>query len=186
MVSAVSAPAFAAENRQVGAPVEGVAESSYTGEALFEAIIFGIGPAAAEVTDLATPVEQTPEALEAIEMIVAEVGTADPSYFDRLENGLQSGDVKAVDRVLQETSVIFAESLESLGYLTKEDIAAGPSCIQVVLFAAAALVVVAAGVLVVAAVSVTNVFWGPKSASDPDNSFRYEKLVSQIASDFTE
>lgn len=172
LVAAVATPAIAAGTHETTISSQTTSEPSYTGEALFEAIVFGVGPAAVEVTDLATPVEQTPEALEAIAVIVAEIEVTEPGYFERLEVGLQSGNIKVVDRTLQETSSVFANALQSLGYLTREDIAAGPSCIQVVLFAVAALVVAAAGVLVVAAVSVTNVFWGPASAADSQSSLR--------------
>lgn len=186
LVAAVASPAIAVGTPEGTIAAQTTSKSSYSGEALFEAIVFGVGPAAVEVTDLATPVQQTPEALEMIAVIVEEIESTEPRYFHRLEVGLKSGNTKLVDKSLQETSTVLANSLQSLGYLTKEDIAAGPSCIQVVLFAAAALVVVAAGVLVVAAVSVTNVFWGPASAADSKSSLRYEKLVAQIASSFAE
>lgn len=184
LVVAVATPAIAAGTPQASSSVQSSTGSVYSGEALFEAIVFGTGPAVVEVTDLATPVEQAPEAVAAIAAIVDEIHAIEPAFFDRLESGLQSGNVKLVDSALQETSSVLAEALLSLGYLTETDIAAGPTCIQVVLFAVAALVVAGAGVLLVTAVSVTNVFWGPTAVDGSKSALRYEKLVAQIASAF--
>ena len=144
------------------------------GETLFRAVVFGQGDAAPRFAELTKSIEKDEEINGEIDRVVAAIETADPSYFDTFADLAQSGDVLKVEKAFQITGPVVEAALTSLGYGPNvQNDTVSPQCIQVVLFAVAALVYAGAAILQVAAVAVS--FW----YADGDPSSRQAQTLTQ-------
>lgn len=160
------------------------AETTYSGEDVFRAVVFGELSGVPELRGVFAEAPQSETAFALIDSIVADIDTADPAFFASFGSRMQSGDVREVESALADAGVVLAPLLEE-AYAT-DPASVTPACaaaISVFFFAVGALVVGMAAVLITAAVSTQGVYatnWSVKNNSgrvDSTSTLSREKLV---------
>ncbi|MFJ8894934.1 hypothetical protein ACIRCZ_10135 [Leifsonia sp. NPDC102414] len=177
-VTSASASGIAeATERQI--TVSSSTSQKFNGEELFRGVVFGQGAAGNVLGGLSARVRITPEVEREIDRIVADIQAEDEGFFSEFATLAQSGDVLQVRDAFARLGQVLETSLENLGYSDGSNAATvTPRCIQVVLFAVAALVYAGAAILQVAAVAVSVWYAGPRSM-DTQPQLSYEKWIAE-------
>jgi len=159
--------------------VSGSTSEPFNGEELFRGVVFGQGTAGKVLGNLTARVRVTPEVEGEIDRIVADIQAEDAGFFSEFATLAQSGDVIQVRDAFASLGQALESSLDNLGYSDGSNAATiTPRCIQVVLFAVAALVYAGAAILQVAAVAVSVWYAGPRSM-DTQPQLSYEKWIAE-------
>lgn len=157
----------------------GETNKRFNGEDLFRGVVFGQGKARKLLGDLRAHVEITPDVELEIDRIVADIQAKNAGFFLEFGAKAQSGDVLQVRDAFASLGHALESTLDNLGYPdVANSEAITPRCIQVVLFAVAALVYAGAAILQVAAVAVSVWYAGPRSI-DGQPQLSYEKWIAE-------
>lgn len=129
---------------QVAAPVT-VQTHGFSGEDLFQGLVFGDGPVAQAHPELVPQVDLSAEQEAVVDDMLVQLHQQDARFFDRFAAGMQSGNPMLVQRAAQDAHV----QLDSLVDTTSPS--TDPMCVAVFIVAVAVLVTLALGVVSVAA-----------------------------------
>lgn len=157
-------------------------DAAFDGEVLFRGVVFGQGPAGDVLGELTAQTKLTTEVEGEIDRVVDNIREEDPTFFDEFGERAQSGDVLQVKEAFTDLGQALDTTLQNLGYSDGSNKAVTPACIQVVLFAVAAVVYAGAAILQVAAVAVSVWYAGPKSAQ-AQAPLSYEKWIAEATVD---
>lgn len=180
-VSGVTAASASGAGELTGQRISAASSTSerFSGEELFRGVVFGQGKAGKVLGDLTAAVRITPELEREIDRIVSDIQSEDASFLSEFAARAQSGDVIQVRDAFTSLGQALETTLSNLGYADGSNaVAVTPRCIQVVLFAVAAVVYAGAAILQVAAVAVSVWYAGPRSM-DAQPQLSYERWIAE-------
>ena len=181
LVGATAPPALAAGS-STGIAQRSAASPRLDGETIFRGLVFGQGPAAQLFPELANTPVATPEQAAAINTIVAEMRTLDPTFFDRFGRAMHSGSRVRVRAALEETNSLGQQAVSALNAVRDPGLAQ-QECLFVFIAGAVVLVVVAAGAAAVVAVVVWLWFWfwAPSAQAQAQSTLIRDQWSTKIA-----